>query len=661
MLLHAADAEGRPLPGTEGPSFEDPYRSKAFVADPSASQAPFAKAARDPYSGGRTLLLPLFRRLQQSSMRLLNLLHLTRSGRSATGAHCASSLAATSASAETSSRTATGSADLENTSATSRGPMREAGHQIPESARPLETGGQEHARGDSSASAGSGERGNGADQGKRRYTVSAAEAVDAAGRTVREWKRERAKHISWRANLADSPASEPAKSTSENARKDSPGTAQGASLLERLKGSWRAVKPGVSVWTDSGDLSAPDELLSQLSELATSGDPDVKQLARIAEERAGFLRTERPRQSAVMENAQPPTGRTTKASTAPQPDQAAVSAGDEREAAVFTSAAQQVRAHRRAVKNCCTEEGEPAREAGNVHSWSRRSLYGGKNAGGPELKLLGAAEFSGRHSRVRVVADGAAAFATAAGDRPQTHRYRLVSPSPRSALMEQTKLRQTPDSPPAESASSDAADASSPLTVTAAAVSEQSQQGGKAQEGLVSGGDPVAAAAARLGLRLGSGSMNFAPAQAHLPAVPDLIGLFLDGSADSSADSGDDSSDDSGDDISDEFDPDAAPSSGPSMSGQAEQAGGSSFAQKKQKGGSDGSEGEEETEQRAPLGMAWRGGRYMTIPMTTLYELNVETGQVRGVPSRCPHVNTMSFFFSCVCLLRCSILSSEAQ
>lgn len=38
---------------------------------------------------------------------------------------------------------------------------------------------------------------------------------------------------------------------------------------------------------------------------------------------------------------------------------------------------------------------------------------------------------------------------------------------------------------------------------------------------------------------------------------------------------------------------------------------------------------------KRPLGTAWRDGSHMTIPMTTMYELNPATGQV-GPSEMCP-------------------------
>ena len=35
-----------------------------------------------------------------------------------------------------------------------------------------------------------------------------------------------------------------------------------------------------------------------------------------------------------------------------------------------------------------------------------------------------------------------------------------------------------------------------------------------------------------------------------------------------------------------------------------------------------------DTPRKRPLGTAWRDGSHMTIPMTTMYELNPATGQV---------------------------------
>ena len=75
----STDAQGKPLPGVEQPSFTRSFRAADFVADPGRGEAPFSRAARDPYGGGRNLLLPLFRRLQQRSARLLSLLNLLRS------------------------------------------------------------------------------------------------------------------------------------------------------------------------------------------------------------------------------------------------------------------------------------------------------------------------------------------------------------------------------------------------------------------------------------------------------------------------------------------------------------------------------------------------------------------------------------------------------
>lgn len=639
-----ADAQGRPLPGTEGPSTAAFFCSHDFVAHPSLGEAPFAQAARHPYGAGRNLLLPLFRRLQQSSLRLLNLLNLAKSARSTIGGRYASAPAATLASAENSSAPGA-SADLSNPTASGQH-SDTASTRTPSSATSSEDGtAEDSATADASGSAGSGDEVGSTYPGTQRYSVSAAEAVDAAGRTVQEWKRERAEHISWRSSTPDpiKLAGEPSTSASQSRRSSATAEAaeQGVSILERLRGSWRAVKPGVSVWTDTADISQPDELLARLSELGASGDPDAQVLAQVAKKRAGFLHSERPRQTAVQEDGPSPTERSRTAHEVPRPERSAVSPQDEREAAAFSVVAREVRRQRRTAARLqsTVKERVQSGQAGSEQGWSRRSLSSSGETSGPELRLLGAADLAGMHGRVRVVADGTAIFASAAGGPPETHRYRLLLPSIRSALTEHTRLQQAAHST-LSFAAPGTARAQAESTNASAGTSERAWQGEgsvkptEAQEGLVSGGDHVAAAAAKLGLRPG-GSLYFPSAEAPLPAVPDLVNLFLGGGADISDDV---SSDISADDAVSKEAGVSKQASGvdaeESISGdcaEAGQAGGGEDT--KQAGSGGGKESEEEAEQRAPLGMAWRGGRYMTIPMTTLYELNVETGQVRCAAS----------------------------
>jgi hypothetical protein len=641
-----ADAQGRPLPGTEGPPSAASFCSHEFVAHPSLGEAPFAQTARYPYGAGRNLLLPLFRRLQQSSLRLLNLLNLAKSARSAIGGCCASAPAATPASTENSSAPGA-SADLSNPTASGQH-SDTASSRTPTSATSSEDGtAEDSATADASGSAGSGDGVGSTYPGTQRYSVSTAEAVDTAGRTVQEWKRERAEHISRRSSTPDpiKLAGEPSTSASQSRSSATAEAAeQGESILERLRGSWRAVKPGVSVWTDTADISQPHELLARLSELGASGDPDAQVLAQVAKKRAGFLRPERPRQTAVQEDGPSPTERSRTAHEVPRPERSAVSPQDEREAAAFSVVAREVRRQRRTAARLqsTVKERVQSGQAGSEQGWSRRSLSSSGETSGPELRLLGAADLAGMHGRVRVVADGTAIFASAAGGPPETHRYRLLLPSIRSALTEQTRLQQAAYSP-LSFAAPGTASARAESTDASAGISERARQGEgsvkptEAQEGLVSGGDHVAAAAAKLGLRPGGGSLYFPSAEAPLPAVPDLVNLFLGGGADI------------GDDVSSDIGADDAVSTEAGVSKQASgvdteesisgdcaeagQAGGGEDMKQAGSGGGGGTESEEEAEQRAPLGMAWRGGRYMTIPMTTLYELNVETGQVRCAAS----------------------------
>ncbi|CAL8463617.1 g3151 [Coccomyxa elongata] len=617
LSIDDTDAQGRPLPGVERPSSTSSSRAADFVADPGMGEA-FSRAARDQYGGGRNLLLPLFRRLQQRSARLLSLLQLIKSV-----LHTANGGSTPAVAAASTNRAPYASSNQESTSDTSRGQGHQGDCDVADHVRTSETGIKEQKCAEVSNTGAQPSSRSQAE--KQRYKVSADEAVDAAGKTVKEWQRQRAEHISWRSTEASSTGGGATDTPSQAAES----AGQGASILEELRSSWRKVKPGVSVWAGPGTPLHLDALLPQLSELAAQGDIAAQQLLDLAQKREPFLYPERPKQTAIVGHSPKQAAPSASQMPGAVPDlariKAAVSPGDEQEAAVFSAVAQRMREKHRGRGNSQPEH--------RRSRWSRRSLSRCAE-GGPGLRVLGLADLSASNGRVRVVADGEAAFASVTGGRPKAHRYRLLLPYPRSALTEQTRLQIASDSALASTPTgdlgarvgigNDAASAGSQLQQQ-----QQQQQGSSggrtgAQGGQAPSGSAAAAAAARLGLRPGAGSRYFPPEPAALPAIPDLVGLFLGDSADST-----DISDDGSADVSIDSSAGSNTAESTASSGEVDaQAGGSMASQKNQRSRSSGGMAEEKGDQQAPLGMAWRDGRYLTIPMTTLYEFNVETGQV---------------------------------
>lgn len=611
VAMCPTDAQGRPLPGVERPLSTSSFRAADFVADPGMGDAPFSRAARDPYGGGRNLLLPLFRRLQQRSARLLSLLQLIKSV-----LHTASADSTPALAAENTTGAPDASSKQESTSDVSKGQGHQGDCDVADHVHTRETGIKEQQSAEASNTGAP--PGSRSQAEKQRYTVSADEAVNAAGRTVKEWQRQRAEHISWRSTEASSTGGSATDTPSQAAES----AGQGASILEKVRSSWRKVKPGVSVWAARGAPLPLDALLPQLLELAEQGDIAAQQLLDLAQRRELFLYPERPKQTAIV--GHPPKQAAPSASQMPDlaHTKAAVSPGDEQEAAVFSAVAQRVREKRRGRQNSPPEH--------RRSRWSRCSLSRSAE-GGPSLRVLGVADLSASNGRVRVVADSEAAFASAIGGPPKPHQYRLLLPHPRSALTEETRLQ----------LASDSAFASTPTWALGARVEigndaasagaqrqhqQQGDSGGRAgaQGGQVPSGSAAAAAATRLGLRPGAGTRYFPPEPAPLPAIPDLVGLFLGDSADST-----DISDDSSADVSIEIRAGSNTAESTTAGGKVgAQVGGSMALQRNQTSRSSGGMAEEDGEQQAPLGMAWRDGRYLTIPMTTLYEFNVETGQV---------------------------------
>lgn len=492
-----------------------------------------------------------------------------------------------------------------------------------------------------SASAASG---SGAGAEWQRYRTSAAGAVAAARSMADQWRRERAELISWRSgeDCTAGPAGPLPSAAGASSASDARGAGQRGSILEQLKRQMREVKPGVSVWTDSSKVPGRGEVLRQLEELGAAGSAEAQRLADGLRRREGFLRRERPKQAPVQQEGAPPqTGQATK----PDPvarGNAAPSMADEREAAAFSAAARRVRRERR------EQQGPEPDLARSTHGWSRHSLIG-DDAGGATLKLLGAAELPGGGCSVRVAADGESLFASEEGSSAELHGFRLLLLSPRLRTIERCRLQRGADG--AQTGSAAAApgkpEASAVCFAVAADAGERKQEGsanagmGTAAEGGEAAyeADPVAAAAAKLGLRPGAGSFNFPPAPGPLPAVPDLIRLLVGSQPDanSASTADDDSSAVNAPEMSSrpgsvaaersdtEGDP-AEASSSAGIGGKYAYAGSRALG---------GSMSGEEARKKAPRGMAWRDGRYMTIPMTTLYELDVETGQACSAQMHC--------------------------
>lgn len=141
---------------------------------------------------------------------------------------------------------------------------------------------------------------------------------------------------------------------------------------------------------------------------------------------------------------------------------------------------------------------------------------------------------------------------------------------------------------------------------------EETAESRARKDALLGVGAPVSEAARRLGLELGGDLPKLAPADGGAPPIiPDTIGLLGCGGANAEAPQG--------------------PPSAASAERSRERSGGAGDVP----GGGEGEGAEEEP----LLGHAWETGRCFTIPMTVMYRISTDLGQVGLLP----------FPFACIC------------
>jgi hypothetical protein len=668
-----ADPKDPLVTGEELPGPYDRSSTGYFVTDAECREPAYAGVADDPYGGGRHLLLPLFRSLQRRAARLLALCHTAGGGRGFGHAQMLR-LSGSAAGADSTRRTypsicrPNGSGELPSSGqAVEMQPVSASTssmgmQQGQEPSAKVQIGAEEPA--DATASAASGaEEVVETDQGIQRYTVTGAEAVAAARRQRRMWEIERSQLLAREEGDAGADAFPP--STEEDAddtfdgttmqlscsRVSSPRTdnlfaenghpvapAEPASHGEALA-AWpaadsdidpfwapgvdtsvdyagvlrvaaslgcnvRRIKPGVYAMTEDEEPPTLDEALQKLSAMEREGDADAQKVANMLWEHQYFIEGERDPPNPVM--GEPPEvklqaayarARAEKeaASGKKPPSANAWSPADEREAAALHDAVQRLRESH----NMGVSLGRRLREG-----WERCSLQSSAADGQQMQRVRAARLLHEAHGRARIVADGQSVFASAEGRRKtKVHNFRLLVLSHRKSRLCN-----------ALEAQAAAAAAAKPAAMEQSADAEEKVQAGTSPDAISSavdasavqtdgGAQRMADAARRLGVRHGAGSSYFPPADALLPEIPDLIRLI---GCDTSAQDGQP--------------PDSAAADGEHQP--SAHKGGS--AQQR----SVGQEGTPAQPEKPPLGLAWRTGLYMTIPMTTMYEFNPETGQV---------------------------------
>ena len=436
-----------------------------------------------------------------------------------------------------------------------------------------------HAQGAAACEAAEGDDSKPSGGSSARYYIGADEAVRLAQETADAWRRDRAAHLG-----AGSSAGPAEGAAAAHAGEGAPGTAQ-RSVSEALRRAARPLKRGVVVWDAPPDLQHDRVEEALAAEAARSDTEAARQLQQLREAPAYLSPHARePPDLEAGGRVYPAakSGGEAGAATQRMQDATAVVAwqADEREGLAFSRAAAAVRAER--VKRGLHA---PVVEAA---------------AAGPAMQQVRAAALHGGRcgARVAAVAEGLAPFAAEAPDAdgaPRMCSFRLL------ALARQQER---------SAAGGFAGHGAGALQHS----SEDGSLHGKASASEGAGPSRSAAcstasesaSAERLGLWPGGGSALLEAAAGPLPRIPDLIRL-LGAALDDDA-------------LAEE--PELARAAA-APDGESERpAAGAAHAEAGQ--------GSEEPVRQRPPGTAWRDGLHMTIPMTTLYEIDPLTGQVTG-------------------------------
>lgn len=585
-----------------------------FVTDSGRSEPEYVRAARDPFGGGRHLLLPLFRTLQRRAARLLPLLQLAESGRGR-GRRRGGSPADAAVDAD---KHESWCPALKANERLQQSSVKHASVQSPQTAQQDMQTGLKESQAQSEHHCG------------QRYSVTVEEAVVKARQMRGKWERELSRLTTGRERDESTPSStaaaveaQPAQasqaapvsclerdSASRSPLTDS--TAERQTDILHLAASLgckaRLIKPDVYA-AERGSRQALLRLL-QHRPLAQHQNEDAGSLAKdlppawCSRIRVGEKPRINPMVGTILEMKRAQAMRRMwedrAAASGAMPDAAGKGtslAGDEHEAAAFSRAAQELRGR--------LGMGNKRRRS----AWERRSLCSSADAGHNAQRLVAARLPDSMHDRTRVLVDAQALFASLDGQEPRSHKFRLLvlSKGP-SSLLRTAEI---------EAAADDAVAA--PVHSTGAAQQPPALQ--SAGTGL---GSKETDSAARLGVLHGAGSAYFQPAPAPLPAVPDLIGLLGCGAPSQKEEL-----------LSNSPATNLKASATGRQESYALQAAGlapsSSHAEQSDDAVSQAhrqAAAAGAAEHKEPVGLAWRGGQYMTIPMTTLYEFNVQTGQV---------------------------------
>ena len=223
---------------------------------------------------------------------------------------------------------------------------------------------------------------------------------------------------------------------------------------------------------------------------------------------------------------------------------------------------------------------------------------------------------SGLTARVAVVATGQAAFAdgsTGAGCGRRGFRALVLARRRRSVQSVQGERRKAPaqgaSGAPTSAAAAEGGAGGGPEQALAVAPDSNAVRGGPRGEVARAA---AAQAAGKLEFQSSGDSLLGGPAHAPLPAIPDLISLLGSSSPPQVSDTEREAPDGAWAEASE------AASSGAASQGDPGEAAADTSRSTTMK-----------NRKAAPPGTAWRDGTHMTIPMTTLYELNPETGQAR--------------------------------